>query len=97
MFMTIVISVSAVVLASGLDLRLSVSLNVPHLSHHVHLRAEASSVHVLLVLHHLEAPWSLRFALGRSGSRSGVLAGGDGTEVTRASTEQASHGAGGGA
>ena len=95
MFMTIVISVSAVVLASGLDLRLSVSLNVPHLSHHVHLRAEASSVHVLLVLHHLEAPGSLRFALGRS--RGGILPGGDGTEVTRSATEQASHGAGGGA
>ena len=93
MLMTIVISVSGAILASGLDLRLCVSLNVPHLSHHVHLGAEASPVHVLLVLHHLEAPGSLRLALGRGR----VLTGGDGTEVTRASTEQAGHGAGGGA
>ena len=92
MFMTIIISVSAAILASGLDLGLCVSLNVPHLSHHVHLGAEASSVHVLLVVHHLEAPGRLHGL-----SRGGVLPGGDGAQVSRASTEQAGHGAGGGA
>ena len=92
MFMTIVISVSAAVLASCLDLGLCISLNVSHLSHHVHLGAEASSVHVLLVVHHLEAPGRLHGL-----SRGGVLPGGDGAEVTRASAEQAGHGAGGGA
>ena len=72
---------------------------------HGHLGVDASSIHVVIlvsILHHHEGPGChvsrgliISRILGRGGG--GILCGGDGAEVTRASTEEAGHGTGGGA
>merc|ERR1712024_317629 len=72
---------------------------------HGHLGVDASSIHVVIllsILHHHEGPGchvSRHVIISRviSRSRGGILSGGDGAEVTRASTEEASHGTGGSA
>merc|ERR1712012_1395379 len=69
---------------------------------HGHLGVDASSIHVVIlvsILHHHEGPGCHVSALiSRILSRGGggILSGGDGAEVTRASTEEAGHGTGGG-
>merc|ERR1719270_954816 len=69
-----------------------------------HLGVDASSIHVVIhlaVLYHHEGPRChvSRGLISRilSRGRGWVFSGGDGAEVTRASTEEAGHGTGGGA
>ena len=100
MAMTIAIVMIISVIAPGLNhglIILSIAL-------HGHLGVDASSIHVVIllaVLHHHEGPGChvSRCLISRILSRGGgrILSGGDGAEVTRASTEEAGHGTGGGA
>ena len=99
-------TISIVMIISVIAPSLNHGLIVLSIALHGHLGVDASSIHVVIllsILHHHEGPGChvsrrcLIFSRILSRGRGGILCGGDGAEVTRASTEEAGHGTGGGA
>ena len=102
-------TIAIVMIISVIAPSLNHGLIVLSIALHGHLGVDASSIHVVIlvsILHHHEGPGChvsrgliisriLSRILSRGGG--GILCGGDGAKVTRASTEEAGHGTGGGA